>query len=68
MRTTHLKIAILDDATDTGHIEKALEAVPRVWSVTIDAAAHEAVIDHDDVDPQQLTAAVKNQGYSAIIV
>lgn len=67
MTKTHLKIAKLADATDTSHIEKALEAVPRVRSVTIDPAANEAVVEHDEADPQELTTAVKKQGYVAII-
>jgi copper chaperone CopZ len=66
MKTTHLKIAKLTDATDAAHLEKALEAVPRVQSVTMDPAAHEAVIEHDQADPNELTRAVKQLGYVAV--
>lgn len=63
MTTTHIKIAKFDDATDAAHLEKALEAVPRVQSVKVDPSAHEAVVEHDDADPAELTAAVKRLGY-----
>jgi hypothetical protein len=36
MSTTRLKIAKLSGVTDAEHIEKALEAVPRVASVKLD--------------------------------
>ena len=67
MTTTHLKIAKLDDATDAEHLEKALEAVPRVQSVRIDPDAHEAVVDHEDADPEELTTAIKRLGYVAVV-
>ena len=67
MKTTHLKIAKLGDATDAAHLEKALEAVPRVQSVRIDPAAHEAIIEHDEADPQEFKQAVKRLGYAAAV-
>jgi copper chaperone CopZ len=67
MSITRLKIAKLAGATDAEHIEKALESVPRVKSVTIDADANEAVVDHDGADDGELTTAVKQQGYIATI-
>jgi copper chaperone CopZ len=63
METTRLKIAKLGAATDTAHLQKALEAVPQVGAVEIDAEAHEAVVEHDGADTAQMTAALKNQGY-----
>jgi copper chaperone CopZ len=60
---TRFKIAKLSGATDTAHIEKALEAVPRVNSVKVDAAENEAVIDHDGADEGELTTAIKQLGY-----
>jgi cation transport ATPase len=65
METTRLKIAKLDAATDTAHLQKALEAVPQVGAVEIDAGSHEAVVEHDGADTSQMTAALKNQGYIA---
>lgn len=67
MTTTHLKIAKLDDATDVEHLEKALEAVPRVHAVRVDPESHEAVIEHDEADSGELTAAVKQLGYVATV-
>ena len=68
MPTTRLKIAKLTDATDAAHIEKALEAVPRVSSVKLDPAENQAVVDHDGADQDALTTAVKQLGYVAAIV
>jgi copper chaperone CopZ len=67
MNTVHLKIAKLTDATDSAHIEKALEAVSGVKSVRLDIAEHEAVVEHEGADAQELTAAVKQLGYIAVI-
>ncbi len=67
MTTTHLKIAKLDDATDVEHLEKALESVPRVHAVRIDPEAHEAIVEHDEADAGELTAAIKQLGYVAIV-
>lgn len=63
MASTRLKISKLDDATDVSHLEKALEAVPGVQSVEIDPADNEARVQHDGVDPQKLTQALREQGY-----
>lgn len=67
MKTTQIKIAKLSDATDAAHVEKALEAVPRVQSVRLDPAEHAAIIEHDDADPKELTEAVKRLGYPAVV-
>jgi len=61
--TTCVKIAKLTAATDVAHIEKALESVPRVNSVRMEAAEHQAIVDHDGADAQELAAAVKQLGY-----
>lgn len=65
METTRLKIAKLDAGTDTAHLQKALEAVPQVGAVEIDAGSHEAVVEHDGADTTELKNALKNQGYIA---
>lgn len=67
MNTTRLKIAKLSGATDAAHIEKALGAVPRVKSVTIDAAENEAIVDHEGADESELTTAIKQLGYIAAV-
>ncbi|HEX2102005.1 MAG TPA: cation transporter [Candidatus Synoicihabitans sp.] len=65
MTTTRLKIAKLASATDAAHIEKALEAVPRVASVTLDAEENQAVVEHDGADTDELRSAVRELGYIA---
>lgn len=67
MKQTRIKIAKLTDATDSAHIEKALEAVPRVSSVTVEPAEHQATVEHDGADEQELASAVKQLGYIAVI-
>ena len=64
---TRLKIAKLTDATDTAHIEKALEAVPKVNSVRVEPDENQAIVDHDGADERELTLAVKQLGYVATV-
>ena len=65
--TTRLKIVKFTDATDSAHIEKALEAIPRVNSVRMDPAENQAIVDHDGADERELTTAIKQVGYIASI-
>lgn len=67
MSTTRLKIAKLAGTEDAAPIGRALESVPHVQSVSVDAEANQAVVEHDGADEEQLTAAVKGQGYVAIV-
>ena len=67
MNTTRLRIAKLAGATDAEHIEKALEAVPRVAAVKLDSAANEALVEHEGADFNELKAAVREVGYVATI-
>ena len=64
---TRLKIAKLAAATDTAHIEKALEAVPRVNSVRVQPDENQAIVDHDGADERELTSAIKQLGYLATV-
>ena len=64
---TKLHIPNLQSATDNGHLEKALESIARVHSVEIDPASHEAIIEHEGANQNELTAAVKQLGYAADI-
>lgn len=64
---TRLKIAKLTDPADAAHLEKALEAVPRVSSVRLEAEEHQAVIEHEGADADEFTAAAKQLGYIAFI-
>ena len=65
MNTTQIEIDRLADATDTAHLEKAIEAVPRVQSVEIDPQNGRALVTHDGASPEKLAAAVRDLGYSA---
>jgi copper chaperone CopZ len=67
MHTTRLKIAKLSGATDAAHIEKALEAVPRVKSVKLEPEENQAIVDHDGADERELTTAIKQLGYIAAV-
>jgi hemin uptake protein HemP len=64
---TILKIEQLTGATDTAHIEKALEAVPRVNSVRVASAQNSVIIEHDGADKRELTTAIKHFGYEVKI-
>ena len=67
MTIVQLKIATLSGATDAAHLEKALEAVPRVHSARIDSDAHSAIIEHDGADPGELVEAARRLGYPATV-
>lgn len=67
MSTTRLKIAKLAGTNDAVHIEKALEAVPNVTSVKIDQESNEALVEHEGADQDELTQAIKQQGYIATV-
>lgn len=64
---TYLKIAKLNDATDAAHLEKSLEAVPKVTSVRIEPAENQAVVEHDGANEDELSRAVKQLGYVAAV-
>lgn len=65
MTMTRVVIKGLESATDTGHLEKALEAVPHVASVEIDPSTRFAMVEHDGARPELLVAAVHALGYGA---
>jgi len=63
---TCLRIAKLSGSPDdAAHIEKALEAVPRVTSVKVEPEENRAIVDHNGADQGDLTAALKPLGYIA---
>ncbi len=59
----HLHVLGLSNIASSSHLEKALEAVPRVSAVELNPAQEEAVVTHDGADPQELLTAAKSQGY-----
>lgn len=67
MSTTRITIENLEAATDTAHIEKAIESVPRVSAVEIDPGAKQAIVTHDGAEPERLKRAVAELGYAATV-
>jgi copper chaperone CopZ len=65
MPTTHLHVPDLQSATDTAHLEKALEAVPHVRSVELETEAKQIQVEHDGANIDELTRALRQLGYSA---
>ncbi|HWA87011.1 MAG TPA: heavy-metal-associated domain-containing protein [Opitutus sp.] len=65
MSTTPIKIEAAASANEFGHIEKALEAVPRVSSVEVGPAAGTATVEHDGADVGEMKAAVRGVGFIA---
>lgn len=61
--TTRIRIQNLADATDTSHIEKALEAVPGVEAVALTPDRGEATVHHAGADPALLQRALAELGY-----
>ena len=63
MPTTTLRIEGLGATAATGHIEKALEAVPSVDAVELDSASGTAIVEHHGADHQLLLQALRSVGY-----
>lgn len=63
--TTQIKIEGLRHITATGHLEKAMEAVPGVESVELDAERECAVVEHAGADPVRLMAVAAKEGFPA---
>ena len=47
------------------HVKKALEGVGGVHSATVNLAAGEATVQHENVDVAKLVEAVAEEGYEA---
>ena len=62
---TRLSLRGIREALDVEHIEKALEAVPRVQSVSVDRGRETATIEHDGAHLQELHAAARSVGVLA---
>jgi hemin uptake protein HemP len=67
MTTTRLKIGPLD-ATGAAHLEKAVEAVPRVSSVELKPGEDELVVEHDGASLAEIVAALREEGYEPRVV
>lgn len=60
---TRLRLEGLNSVTDIGHLEKQLEAVPRVQAVEIDSENDQVIIEHDGADLEKLTTVATDAGY-----
>ncbi|MBA4137745.1 MAG: hypothetical protein C0518_10555 [Opitutus sp.] len=67
MTTTRVKIGPLD-ASGSAHLEKSVEAVPRVRSVEMRPGEDELVVEHDGAAIEEIVAAVRNEGYEPRVV
>ncbi|HLP10057.1 MAG TPA: hypothetical protein VK178_17985 [Opitutaceae bacterium] len=63
MSTTRFRIPKLE-TSDVAHLEKALEDVPHVNTVTVNA--NEVTIQHERADIGALKSAVQRVGYVAV--
>lgn len=63
MSTLTLHVVRMEGVTDAAHIEKSLEAVPKVRAVEVDPGGERVVVDHDGADPERLMTALKHLGY-----
>ncbi len=45
------------------HLEKSLESVPHVQSVTIDVGSHCVLVEHDGADRGEVDAALREEGF-----
>lgn len=70
MATTKLAISGMHCSSCATIISRELEKVPGVSDATVNFASEKAIIiyDHDDMNTDQLIAAVKKVGYSAITI
>jgi len=45
------------------HLEKSIESVPCVQSVRIEMGAARVVVEHDGVNPDEILAALREEGF-----
>ncbi|ACB75014.1 heavy-metal-associated domain-containing protein [Opitutus terrae] len=45
------------------HLEKSVESVPHVQAVRVDIDDSCIVVEHDGADPEQVTAALRAEGF-----
>ncbi len=65
MTTTRFRVPKLQ-VSDVAHLEKAIEAVPHVNTVTVNATANEVTVEHERADIGSLKSAVQGVGYVAV--
>lgn len=45
------------------HLEKSLESVPGVQSVSVEVGEGRVVVEHNDADREELAAAIREEGF-----
>jgi hypothetical protein len=65
--TTRIKIGPVPPAV-AAHVEKTVEAVPRVRAVTLDPAGEEIVVEHDAAPLSEIVAALHAVGFDSRVV
>ena len=62
---THLKLRGVREAVDLSHVEKTLEAVPRVASVRVDRENERATVEHSGANLEEIKAAARSLNLTA---
>ncbi len=65
METLNLKISGMSCAMCVGHVTGALQATPGVTNAVVDLDSHSARVEGENLDIEQLKAAVEEEGYEA---
>ena len=67
MQTLNLKISGMSCAMCVEHVGRALQTTPGVQSAVVDLESHSARVEGENLDLEQLKAAVEEEGYEAEI-
>jgi copper chaperone CopZ len=63
MSIARFKIGPIDTAA-SAHLEKSIESIPRVRTVTLQPEAEEVHVEHDDAPIREIVAAIRHEGYA----
>ena len=65
MQTLNLKISGMSCGACVSHVTRALQSAPGVQSAVVDLASQSARVEGENLDVEQLKAAVEEEGYEA---
>lgn len=65
METLDLKISGMSCGACVNHVTKALQSAPGVQTAVVDLASQSARVQGENLDAEQLKAAVEEEGYQA---
>ncbi len=65
METLNLKISGMSCGACVGHVSRALQATPGVTNAVVDLASQSARVEGENLDVEQIKAAVEEEGYEA---